>query len=66
VENAKRLLPRERFCACQATRSSRPWALDRTLTPDEIITYTEHLKPLVESGTGQERRAAAYLAAAKE
>jgi hypothetical protein len=41
-------------------------ALDRTPTADEIITFTEHLRPLVESGTGQERRASAYLTAVKE
>ena len=40
-------------------------ALERTLSPQEITDFTAHLKPLVESGTGQQRRALAYLAAAK-
>jgi arsenite methyltransferase len=41
-------------------------ALERTLSPQEITEFTAHLKPLVESGTGQQRRALAYLAAAKK
>ena len=41
-------------------------ALDRTLTSEEIITFTEHLRPLVESGSGWERRAVAYLSATKK
>ena len=40
-------------------------ALDRTLSPEEIAEFTAYLKPLVESGTGRERRVVAYLAAAK-
>jgi hypothetical protein len=39
--------------------------LDRVLSPQEIAEFTAHVKPLVESGTGQERQALAYLAAAK-
>jgi arsenite methyltransferase len=41
-------------------------ALDRALSPQEVTELTAHLKPLVESGAGQERTAVAYLAAAKE
>ncbi len=41
-------------------------ALDRTLSPEEIAEFTAYLKPLVESGTGRERRVVSYLAAAKE
>jgi ubiquinone/menaquinone biosynthesis C-methylase UbiE len=40
-------------------------ALDRMLSEAEIARFTEHLKPLVESGKGQERRAVAYVTAAK-
>jgi arsenite methyltransferase len=41
-------------------------ALERTLSPQEIIEFTAHLRPLVESGTGRQRHAVAYLAAAKK
>jgi arsenite methyltransferase len=41
-------------------------ALDRTLTPQEAAELTRHLRPLVESGTGLERTARAYLTAVKE
>jgi ubiquinone/menaquinone biosynthesis C-methylase UbiE len=40
-------------------------ALDRVLSPQEITEFTAYLKPLVESGAGQERNAVAYLTAAK-
>jgi arsenite methyltransferase len=40
--------------------------LQRTLSPQEITEFTAHLKPLVESGTAQERHALAYLAAARD
>jgi arsenite methyltransferase len=41
-------------------------AMDRVLSPQEAAEFTAHLKPLVESGTGQQRRALAYLTAVKE
>jgi len=41
-------------------------ALDKVLSPEEAAEFTEHLRPLVESGTGQLRRAVAYLTAVKE
>ena len=41
-------------------------ALDTVLSPQEAAEFTEHLRPLVESGTGQLRRAVAYLTAVKE
>jgi arsenite methyltransferase len=40
-------------------------AMDLALTPAEIAEFTAHLRPLVESGTGQERMALAYLTATK-
>jgi hypothetical protein len=41
-------------------------ALDRVLNPQEAAELTRYLRPLVESGTGQERKAFAYLTAVKE
>jgi ubiquinone/menaquinone biosynthesis C-methylase UbiE len=68
VENAKRPVPWGRFLRMSGNPLIPPLgeALDRTLTAEEIITYTEYLRPLVESGTGQERRAVTYLTATKK
>jgi arsenite methyltransferase len=41
-------------------------ALDRVLNPQEAAELTRYLRPLVESGTGLERTARAYLTAVKE
>jgi ubiquinone/menaquinone biosynthesis C-methylase UbiE len=41
-------------------------ALDRVLNPQEAAELTRYLRPLVESGTGRERTARAYLTAVKE
>jgi arsenite methyltransferase len=38
-------------------------AMNASLTPEERDRFTAHLEPLVESGTGTERRAFAYLSA---
>jgi arsenite methyltransferase len=40
-------------------------AMNASLTPAERDRFTAHLKPLVESGTGTQRRAFAYLSAEK-
>ncbi len=40
-------------------------AMNASLTPSERDRFTAHLKPLVESGAGTERRAFAYLTAEK-
>jgi ubiquinone/menaquinone biosynthesis C-methylase UbiE len=40
-------------------------AMEQVLTPAETAAFTGHLRPLVESGTGQERHALAYLTASK-
>ena len=40
-------------------------AMSQVLSPQEIAEFTTHLRPLVESGTGLERRALAYLTAIK-
>lgn len=39
--------------------------IDQVLDPEETALFTSHLRPLVESGTGQHRRAIAYLMATK-
>jgi hypothetical protein len=66
VANAKQPVPWERFLRISGNPlvPSVGEALDRTLTLEEIAQFTAHLKPLVESGTGQERRIVAYLTAA--
>jgi hypothetical protein len=40
-------------------------AMNASLSPEERDGFTAHLMPLVESGTGSERRAVAYLTARK-
>jgi arsenite methyltransferase len=60
-------VPWERFLRTAANPLVPPVgeALERTLDPAEISDFTAHLKPLVESGTGQERLVFAYLTAVK-
>jgi hypothetical protein len=41
-------------------------ALDQALSRREAAEFTGYLRPLVESGAGQQRRAVAYLTAVKE
>jgi arsenite methyltransferase len=41
-------------------------AMDSALTPQEAAEFTEHLRPLVESGAGRQRMALAYLTARKD
>ncbi len=40
-------------------------AMSQVLSPQEITEFTTHLRPLVESGTGVDRSAVAYLTAVK-
>jgi arsenite methyltransferase len=67
VENAKRPVTWERYLRMSGNPLIPPLgaALDQTLSAEEVTAFTEHLRPLVESGTGQERRAAAYLIATR-
>jgi ubiquinone/menaquinone biosynthesis C-methylase UbiE len=67
VKNTKQPVPWERFLRMSGNPLIPPTgeAIDRTLSPDEIAEFTAHLRPLVEAGTGQERRALAYLTATK-
>jgi arsenite methyltransferase len=68
VKNASRPVPWERALRMSGNPLVPPLgeALDRVLSPHEITEFTAHLKPLVESGIGQERRALAYLTAVKQ
>jgi ubiquinone/menaquinone biosynthesis C-methylase UbiE len=67
VKNGKRPVPWDRALRMSANPLVPPLGevLDRVLSPREIAEFTAHVKPLVESGTGRERQALAYLAAAR-
>ena len=67
VKNGKRPVPWDRALRMSGNPLAPPLGevLDRVLSPQEITEFTAHVKPLVESGTGRERQALAYLAAAK-
>ena len=67
VKNGKRPVPWERALRIAQNPLVPPLGevLDRVLSPQEIAEFAAHVKPLVESGTGQEQQALAYLAAAK-
>jgi len=68
VKNAKQPMPWERFLRMSGNPLIPPFgeAMDRALSPGEIAEFTAHLKPLVESGAGQERLVMAYLTAMKQ
>ena len=68
VAAAKQAVPWDRFLRISGNPliPSVGEAMDRTLTPAEITRFTAVLKPLVESGIGQERRAFAYLTAVRQ
>ena len=67
VRNGKRPVPWDRALRMSGNPLTPPLgeALDRALSPREIADLTAHLKPLMESGTGQEREVLAYLTAVK-
>jgi hypothetical protein len=67
-KNTRRPVPWERALGMSGTPLVPPLgeALGRVLSPQKITEFTIHLKPLVESGIGQERRALAYLTAVKQ
>jgi arsenite methyltransferase len=67
VASTRRPIPWDRFLRMSGNPLIPPRgeALHQTLSRDEIAAFTAYLKPLVESGTGQQRRAFAYLTAAK-
>jgi arsenite methyltransferase len=67
VETRKDPVPWELFIRTSGNPlvPTRADAMSRVLSPQEITEFTTHLRPLVESGTGLERRALAYLTAIK-
>ena len=67
MKDGKRPVPWDRALRMSANPLVPPLgeALDQVLSPQEIAEFTAHVKPLVESGTGRERQALAYLGAAK-
>jgi SAM-dependent methyltransferase len=67
VKSAKRPCPWGRFLRMSGNPLEPPLSevLDIVLTAEEIGTFSDHLRPLVESGTGTERTALAYLTAFK-
>lgn len=67
VENARQPVPWERFLRTSGNPLIPPVgeAMEHTLTPQEISEFSAHLRPLVETGTGQKRGALAYLTAIK-
>jgi arsenite methyltransferase len=64
----KQPVPWERFTRTAANPliPTTEEALHQALSPAEAAAFTSHLRPLVESGAGLERRAHAYLTAAKD
>jgi ubiquinone/menaquinone biosynthesis C-methylase UbiE len=68
VKNTKRPIPWERFRRMSGNPLIPPFgeAIDRALSPAETAEFTAHLRPLVESGAGQERMVIAYLTAMKQ
>jgi arsenite methyltransferase len=67
VKSAKEPVPWQRFLRMPANPQilALGEALKRVLTPGEVAGFTGWLRPLVESGTGQDRSALAYLTATK-
>jgi arsenite methyltransferase len=68
MKNAKQPMPWERFLRMSGNPLIPPFgeAMDRALSPGEITEFTAYLKPLVESGAGQERLVMAYLTAMRQ
>jgi len=68
MKNARRPVPWTQFLQMSGNPLIPTFgeAMDHALSPEEITEFTAHLKPLVETGVGQERMALAYLTALKE
>lgn len=68
VKNRRDGVPWERFVRTSGNPliPSFGEAVARVLSPREAAELTAHLRPLVESGTGRERTALAYLTATRE
>jgi len=67
VKAARQPVPWERFLRMSGNPLMPPFgeAMNSTLSTQEAAELTGYLRPLVESGAGQERRALAYLTAVK-
>lgn len=65
VKSSRAPVPWDRFLRMSGNPLVPPLAdvLERALTEQEKAEFTAHLRPLVEAGTGQDRRAVAYLKA---
>ncbi len=65
VRTQRPAVPWDRFLRQSANPNLPPLAetLQRALTPAELAAFTDHLRPLVEAGNGDEREAVAYLTA---
>ncbi len=68
VKARKQPIPWERFLRTSGNPLVPTFgdALDQVLSQQEAAEFAGHLRPLVESGAGLERRAVAYLTAVKE
>jgi arsenite methyltransferase len=68
VKEARQPVPWERFLRMSGNPLTPPLAeaLGQVLSPQEFTEFTDHLRPLVEAGTGRERKAIAYLTAVKD
>ena len=68
VKARKEPVPWERFIRSSRNPLIPPFGevLDRALSTEEAAEFTRHLRPLVETGTGLERSALAYLTAVKQ
>ena len=65
VRKRRAAAPWDRFLRQSGNPNLPPLAemLERALSPAELAAFTAHLRPLVEAGLGEERRAIAYLSA---
>ena len=67
VKNRKEPVPWDRFMRTSGNPLIPTFeeAMIQVLSPGEAAEFIRHLRPLVESGIGVERRALAYLTAAR-
>jgi arsenite methyltransferase len=68
VRSVKKPVPWERFLRMSGNPLMPPLAeaMGQVLTPEEFTEFTDWLRPLVETGTGRERIAMAYLTAVRQ
>jgi arsenite methyltransferase len=68
VKSARQPVRWERFLRMSGNPLLPPLeqTLGQVLSPEEFAEFSDHLRPLVESGAGRERRAISYLTAVKE